>query len=397
MKPRPASFFTYSVFVLTSFLSAFLLSGCGRGNKDPVEAAGEAETALREGDYDKAARNFKITAESPEATKSTLYNLGASLDRAGKPEEAIGAFHKALALQPGDPDATEYLADLLHRNGDSRTAIQLLEPIVSKREAGPARARVLNAIATAEIDLGQTGPAVLRLLEAKRLAPSYAPTFYNLSKLYDKKFHLYPEAIEMMECYIKLADGNAPFLDEAKQQLKRLRAIPLPRRAPSSEPTAAVKELIARGNDFFARSRFTNAGNLYAEALDKDPGCYTAAVKLADARYRMKRYGEALAACRTAAEIDPDAMDPIITEANIAYMSGEDSHVIELLTTYAIPKWPSNPWWYQLVSYTLARSDRQAEVPPYAKAFVDVARLNGEDSSDFVKWVRTFLPDFLTQ
>ena len=258
---------------------------------------------------------------------------------------------------------------------------------------GADRARALNALACAEIDLDRDDMALLHLLHAKRIAPSYAPTYYNLAKLYDKGFHLYPEAADLMERFSGLVTEENPRLSDAMRERDRLRSIPVPPRNTPGNASAA-KRLIAQGDDASARSRFTHAGDLYAEALERDPASFEAAFKLARVRYRMRRFSEAESACKKASENAPEVLDPVYLEAQIAYSTGETSKALTILTTRAIPLWPANPLPYQLASYALAKQGRYADVPVYAKAFVDVSRARGEDPAAFVKWVRSFLPAF---
>ena len=392
MTKSPSIFqFSLTFFVLIFCTVAF--NGCGKASSDPLQAAKDAEIALQKGNYEKAARLFEAVATSDLATEEVFYNLGVSLHKSGKTTEAATAFRQALAQDPEDNDAKEYLAVLLHSTGNTDEAAQLLNQVLATRKKGLLRSRTLNSLALVELDAGQKDLALLHLLEAKRDSPSYAPTFFNLGHLYGKHLQLYPEAIELLERFTQIANDDEDNVAKANQSIAELKKIPSPVTPAPAAPSAAVRRLIAQG-DQAARRNQNAAIRFFSQALEQDPASYDAAIKLADAELAKQDYAKALKASRIAAKNDPTQPGPIVLQANIFYSAKEYEHTLELLTTIAIPKWPEQSASYQMAAYALSQTDRRADIAPYARAYIDTARIQGVDPSDFVKWLKSFLPDF---
>ncbi len=70
------------------------------------------------GDRPAALRTFKALTDSQHRWAAAHYELGVTLNELGQPEEAIGAWRRAVELKPDMPDAWRALGDALTVSGD---------------------------------------------------------------------------------------------------------------------------------------------------------------------------------------------------------------------------------------------------------------------------------------
>lgn len=94
--------------------------------------------ALTLGLPEPATRIFEALPAGPETGMAKAIGQAMSAVLAGRAEDAIRLLRDVeLVRQPGDPDATAFLAVALLASGRQQQAIQLLEPMASG-SAGPA-------------------------------------------------------------------------------------------------------------------------------------------------------------------------------------------------------------------------------------------------------------------
>jgi tetratricopeptide (TPR) repeat protein len=104
-----------------------LVAGC-------AGALGAGQAAIRQGDYDAAARHFEdALSDHPERLAARL-GLGMALYRRGDLEAASENLERVVASSPGNRDAHLYLALAALRRGDEARARERLETF---RTLGP--------------------------------------------------------------------------------------------------------------------------------------------------------------------------------------------------------------------------------------------------------------------
>lgn len=93
---------------------------------DPPALAGRANLALQQGRFDDAVRDWRALIELRPQLMDVRVNLGLTLARAGRTEEAIAAFEEILAIDAGHTAALQNLGALRARLGALPEAAELL-------------------------------------------------------------------------------------------------------------------------------------------------------------------------------------------------------------------------------------------------------------------------------
>lgn len=102
-----------------------------RAAKDLAEGARAAEA----NDLDEAKEHFQSALKRDAGAYPALYNLGVLADRRGDEARAIDQYRRALALVPDYEPAARGIATIHLRNGESRRAIEVVEPLANEYRA----------------------------------------------------------------------------------------------------------------------------------------------------------------------------------------------------------------------------------------------------------------------
>ena len=384
MKNKLSTINMAAICALAPFLA--LLQGCGNGEK----AAEKGEAALRAGKYASAAKSLDITARKTQPTSHLYYNLGSAKALAGDSAGAIQAFENAAAMDLTNVEAIEFRAKLLADGGDLSAAHELLDGAVDEAPDDDTRVRILNALAVVEHRLHRDDLACVRLAQAIRIDPEYAPAYYNLAHFLEESYQLHGAALENIVKFDETAKADNPMRGKAKEFQALVetaeKRVPHPARHVTSP---AAQKLIKQGSDAYARSKWTLAEESFSKALDADPQSYEAALSLARTRYAAHHYEAASEAYARAAELDPTQFDPVYWQGIIAYSLGNAARAIQILTGVAIPRWPNNPMSYKIAAYALATERRYYEARVYGAIYVELSKAAGNNVSDFEKWLGT--------
>ena len=109
--------------------------------------------------------------------------LGNWLARLKRPDEAIAAFEKALALKPDDDIALGNLARLLRARGRTRDALEALEVFRAALRVNPKNPQSWYQLATLYLDLGRTEDARVSFLEALGANPRMGAAYNALGAI----------------------------------------------------------------------------------------------------------------------------------------------------------------------------------------------------------------------
>lgn len=365
-------------------LAVVLSAGCG--GSSPAESG---EAALKGGDFQAAAKAFRKVAQKDGASSALQYNLGVACAKSGDNVGARAAFEKALELDPSNVDASEYLAATLREMGSFTRSREILETLAAQAPAGEPLARFLNGAALTDLACNRADLALLRLFQARRAAPGYAPTYFNLARIYDNRYQLFHEACLEYETYLRLAVEGDPMRPKAEENLARLRAIGADREpdGPNTSPSSAVRKLLADGSAAYQKKRWQQAADCFGKALKADPKSYDAASFLAATLYAQNELAEASAAYKRAQEIAPGLAEAVFMQGQIAYVRGNQAEALQILSGTVIPKWPSEARAYELAAYAACSLGHLYEARKYGEAYIDLMAAAGNRPGAFAKWL----------
>ena len=231
---------------------------------------------LDRGDYAGAVAQLR-TATELLATNAAAWNYyGVALQRAGQPDDAVNAYHRALELdrdlfearlnlgtlfleqnKPGAADAakTEFTACTLRRPNDLTGWIKLGSAQLKLGETVPAErsfsvvyhidtnnAAALNGLGLARIQRNRPREAAQFFTVAGQAQPDYAPAILNLAAVNQQYLHDNKAALESYRAYLALTPKPANW-DEVNAIVTELEKNPTPTliAATTPVPVAVVK------------------------------------------------------------------------------------------------------------------------------------------------------------
>ncbi len=369
----PAAFLLALVFV----------SGCG--GSSPAESG---EAAFKNGDYKAAGKAFRKAAKDQGKSAALQYNLGVACAKSGDNIGAREAFEKALELDPSNAEASEYLAAILRDSGDLPRSRAILDSLVVIAPGGEPLARALNSIALTDLACNRADLALLRLFRARRADPGYAPTYFNLARIYADRYQLFHEAYLEYETYLRLAVEGDPMRPKAEEDIGKLRELGADRapQGPNASPSASVRKLIADGATAYQKKRWSQAVDSFEKAIKADPKSYEAASYLAAALYAQNKLAEASAAYKRAEEVNPAIAEPVFMQGQLAYVQGNQAEALQILAGRVIPKWPSEARAYELAAYSACSLGQLYEARQFGEAYIDLMTAAGKPPTAFAKW-----------
>lgn len=383
--------------ILSACVGVCLMSlpcGCARNTQATID---KGCARLEAGDYAAAARIFARASRRINDSAPLYYNLGTAYHHMGRYDAAVSAFEAALRIDPAHQASGEHLGLTLIRLEAYDKAVahlRALFPSVARED----RARILNALANAEKGAGNSDLACLRYLQAFRANPTYAPTYYNMGCLLHDTFQLFSEATDHFELYLRRAPAEDPHIASAREHLRRLRASGVKAPGQTTPPaggrrnSSTALQAIREGDAHYAARRYSRAETSYARALSADYMSYDAAIRLGYARMGAGNFTEAIKAYQRAGEIEPAKIEPIYLQAHAAYSGQQLDQAGRLLTTLAIPRWPSYIANYQLMAYVRMAQKRIPEAIIYGQHYLDVAPAQTPGLEAFRKWLNALSP-----
>jgi tetratricopeptide (TPR) repeat protein len=156
--------------------AVFAMTGCGRMPRvivleDPLTAGEHLELGVlyeRQGKLDLAIREYERALRKDKGCFQARVNLGNVWLARKEYDKARAEYGKALAMRPGDPEATNNLAWAAILSGEHREeAAERMEEVLS-REANRT-ATLLDTLGVLRMRMGQPGRADEAFAEAERL------------------------------------------------------------------------------------------------------------------------------------------------------------------------------------------------------------------------------------
>jgi tetratricopeptide (TPR) repeat protein len=185
------------------------------------EAQKEYEKAVLEqqrNEYKKAIDHLqKALKLSPDYYEATL-QLGVEQHRAGKPDEALRLFERAVALNPGSTPGRHALGKIYFEKQEFQKSAEVLTELT---KMGSTDADVYTLIGVTFYKLNDFHRAEEHLSRALLLAPANTGSIrLQLFNVFMKSNRL-PQALEQLEAYLK----DSPNDSAIQQQAERLRQI----------------------------------------------------------------------------------------------------------------------------------------------------------------------------
>ena len=180
--------------------------------------------AAQAGKHDEAIDNFKKALEKDQAQPYIWANLGDSYSKKKSYPDAIAAFNKAVELKPDDPNLVQNLGNVYGASGDTAKAQEMYTKAAGMAPAagggGNAASSFYNMGVTM-VNAGKSQEAIDAFLKAIQADPNYAEAHYQLGVAYigvGKE----AEGLKSLDDYIKIAKTGQN-VDTAKALLDALK------------------------------------------------------------------------------------------------------------------------------------------------------------------------------
>jgi predicted O-linked N-acetylglucosamine transferase (SPINDLY family) len=248
----------------------------------------------------------------PGQNAETLYHQGNSLAAAGKLDQAVAAYTRAVELRPGFLDAHFKLGNALANSAKPDEAAKSFRRVL---QIDPNHVDALNNLGNTLLATGRTDEAVLLYRRVLAMRPDHFLAHNNLAAglvitgQFSEALEFARRAVAMRPdyppAYRNLGDALAA-LDkwpEAAASYKRL--VELDSARPRADPGAAADARMKLGTAMKRLGRVNDAVSLFQQAIALTPDDFEPHNRLADAFWENGDMDEALAGCRQAVQIHP--------------------------------------------------------------------------------------------
>jgi Tfp pilus assembly protein PilF len=183
----------------------------------------------------------KAPAEKLEAARGRLEKFAADYYLRGDCRGAWPLLKSAVDLGSEDPETFFRLAYCYEAISEHGAAIgyyrKAAEGFAGDQDRQARRVDALNNLATIQRRLGKAGEAAKTLAEITRLAPDYAPVFFNLAVLYERDLEEPQKAIQAYRRHILLGGDRG---QSAEAAIKRI--LEAPKEKAEKEPAGKPAE-----------------------------------------------------------------------------------------------------------------------------------------------------------
>ena len=245
-----------------------------------------------------------LQPQSSAISLAIYHNLGYSLHKQGKWEEAIACYQKARELQPDSIEAEVGWANTLHAQGKLSTEEQV-------------RYAAIN------LDLGNkrrqaddVKVAIEYYQQAIAMQPDLADAYYNLG-LARQKQGKWDEAIA---CYQEARELQP---DNREAEVSLANALHVQGKLPSEEQARYAAINLDLGNKHKQAGDVKVAIEYYRQAITMQPDLADAHYNLGLALQTKGKWEEAIACYQKARELQPDSIEAEVSLANALYAQGK--------------------------------------------------------------------------
>lgn len=221
-------------------------------------------------------------------------NLGVALSEAGKIDESIEAYKKAIELDKYYQDPLSNIAVAYSIKGEIDKAIESLQAAI---HIAPNYPEAYNNLGSLLIQKKEYADAERMLQRAIDLRPYYGKAYYNFARMYEEK-----QEPEKVWEYLKKASEGDLDLPEVFEKLGHMSL----RLQKYEEAARAFETVLARGlhtsnvwfnlaNSYFMLQQFSKAEAIYERLVRDNPLDVRFAYNLAETYFSKKEYEKALA------------------------------------------------------------------------------------------------------
>jgi tetratricopeptide (TPR) repeat protein len=257
-----------------------------------------------------AGARLRETQESAE-TATSHHAAGMKYLQAGRVQEALAEFSKAVRLDRNHLPSLLQIADLLSSGGQVFEAYGVLQHAVS---IAPASAEVHSLLGRCFSRMEKPKEARQEFRRALELNPNLAEPDYGLGVIELRQGRL-AEARRHIETFLE----RAPSDESAKEVLARICFEMKDYDAALETYAQFEKSDLARANiqremalTLLAAGRYAEAEQVFLAVLERDPTGRDALRGLFDSRYKRGAYKEAIEAMEQISKLEPRSCEPLL-------------------------------------------------------------------------------------
>jgi tetratricopeptide (TPR) repeat protein len=247
----------------------------------------------RGGLYAEALEALQKARAGGPCSFETCFNLGLTLARLDRNQEAEGPLKQALELRPDDFEVNSTLGVVYVAQGRNREAIERLR---AAKKAQPENIRILVLLGQQYLQGWYLQQAIETLREALRIKPDYVDAGYLLISAYQANM-TYDKALEVAQEALRLHPGEARAQFEVGHQLANLghyqEGRPYFEEALRLNPSF-VAALISLGDLDLRKGEYEAALRDYERARELDDRDIQAMRGAGQSLIRLRRYSQAL-------------------------------------------------------------------------------------------------------
>lgn len=262
-------------------------------NDQAIQERAIALAKSREGkDYDKDIEKLKKSLNSHSKSAVDLLNKGADNTRAGKFEDALTCFNKALEIDPNFPEVWLHKANLYIAQKDYAKAISCFNEVL---KLNPDLPLLLIDLwinkGVCHRKVGELEEAIKCYEQASLIDPQIGDIYANLGNIYlDMRRPL--EALQYFDKAIEVGSDQSAFSPTAKN---------------------------SKGTAFLELGRLQEALDMYNEVMEFNPGYAPSWLGKGVVLHKLGKFKEALACLDKAAAIESDYTHAWYSKANLLY------------------------------------------------------------------------------
>ena len=256
-----------------------------------------------------AIQHFQKASELGGNSVTLLFNQAVSLLDAGQLEEGNLVLLNLQNQHPEEPIIIALLGLCHLQKGNLQEALRHIETAQKKNLNHPA---LFTAHALIRLQNGEDPATIRALLDQRtKLDPAYAPLYFNLAMISKNYLNDLEAAQNYIVLYLESSMQETPRHILAKTILDDI-TLQLTQTEQTLSP-AQVRSLIQKGTEKLGNNAYSEAIDLFRQALQQDPQQRDAYYNLGLAHYYLNNFTATAAACQKSLDLDS-------TFANARYM-----------------------------------------------------------------------------
>lgn len=404
MNGMKKNLFQMIAFLPCMTLTVLLSAGCG--GKSDRSAFRRGMEAFREKNYTSAVELLSEAAQQITGSAELYYYLGSARLQLGELDAAKKAFSFALESNVHHGESMAALGEILYNQKQYAAARNLFKAALApenKLTTNEGRAMALNGLSLVCREDKQSDMSRFYLIQALKVAPKYAPTYYNLGCVYQDLFNLYQEALDQFMLFKALVKKDDIYFEKAGRHIMRLQEMLKQERAQKKakfdellkqagngkgQDKKAAMEYLEQAMEFQSEKRYPRASRAYQSALNADPMLFNAAWGLGISLSHQNMRADALKAFVRASELRPEYVEAYLRAAEQAFQMRRYPQA-ETLLNPAIARDPFNPVATELLVRIRIAQKRIEEAREYCQFYLTLLKPDDPRFSDYEKWLKS--------